>query len=236
MPTTGPGASPPERYARPGRGCWVVLIALAALVGCAHTPPGGLPNASSVLQSAAQSMAGVTSTAFTLKVSGNTTALPIASADGAIDRGGVATGHLGVSDVLFPFRLVKGVFYLQNPDNSWVSSPPAYDPTTLLDPSTGLPALLAGARQGRTVAEESVGGVTADRIQANVPPDIILQLTDLASGHSLLPATLWVATGTFHLVKFSVSFRVPQTDSATVVIVDLTNFNQPVHADPPPVH
>lgn len=211
----------------------MLTCAVAVLSACSpRLPPGGLPQASGVLRNAAQAMAGVTATTFSLQVSGDASGLPIGSADGSIQRGGLAIGSLVIGGSPYPFRLVGGVFYLQNPDKSWVTSPPAYDPSTLLDPTTGLAGMLAAARAGRTLAQDSVGGVTADEVQATVPNTIIKQLSDLAPGQDSLRATLWISTESSRLVKFRIPFRAPGTQGPTVVTVTLKDFNRPlaVHA------
>ncbi|GAC1367225.1 MAG: hypothetical protein NVSMB32_12100 [Actinomycetota bacterium] len=173
-------------------------------------------------------MAQVSSTAFSLEVGGNAAGLPISAARGSIARGGVAQGSLDLGGTTYPFRLVGGTFYLQNPDNSWVSSPPGYDPSTLLDPSKGLAGLLAGAHDGRVLGRESVGGVDAYRVRATVPPEIIKELSDLAPGQATLSATLWLAADGGRLVKFRIPFQAPDTSESTIVTVTLSDFNRPV--------
>lgn len=178
-------------------------------------------------------MTGVTSTTFSLQVSGDQSAIPIGAAHGSIERGGLAIGSLDIGGSPYPFRLTRGVFYLQNPDNSWVTSPPPYDPSSLLDPATGLAALLAGARNARTLAQEPVGGVTADKVQASVPSGIIQQLSYNGLGQSSLPAILWISTESSRLVKFRITFRAPGTQGPTVVTVTLKDFNRPLAVEAP---
>jgi lipoprotein LprG len=211
----------------------MLTCALVVLFACSRPPPGGLPQASVVLRNAAQAMAGVTSTTFSLQVSGDASGLPIGAADGSIERGGLAIGSLVIGGSPYPFRLVGGIFYLQNPDHSWVTSPPAYDPSSLLDPTTGLASLLAGARHGRTLAQDSVGAVTADKVQAMVPSGIIQQLSYNGLSQSSLPAILWVSTESSRLVKFRITFRAPGTQGPTVVTVTLKDFNRPLAVQAP---
>lgn len=214
-----------------GRCHALACLALALLAGataCSRTSAADLPPAAGILQQAATAMAGVTSTTFDLEVSGDLSGLPIGGAQGSIQLGGLAQGSLSIGGADFPFRLLKGTFYLQNPDHSWVSSPPAYDPSTLLDPTTGLAGLLAGSTAGRTVAEESAGGVDADKLFANVPNDLIKQLSDLAPGQSTLRAALWVSVQDHRLVKFAIPFRAPDTEGPTTVTVTLKDFNRPL--------
>lgn len=209
--------------------CLVLALGLlAGATACSRTSAADLPPAPGLLQDAAGAMAGVTSTTFDLEVSGDLSGLPIGGAQGSIQRGGLAQGSLSIGGADFPFRLLKGTFYLQNPDHSWVSSPPAYDPSVLLDPTTGFAGLLAGATSGRTVAEESAGGVATDKVFANVPDDLIKQLSDLAPGQSSLRAALWISVQDHRLVKFAIPFRAPDTQGPTTVTVTLKDFNRPV--------
>lgn len=221
---------------RPSRWIWIGAIALvpalSTLVACSHAR-AALPDAGTLLQGAAQAMADVTTTTFSLDVGGNAAGLPISAASGSIGRGGLAEGSLQLGGTTYPFRLVAGTFYLQNPDNSWVSSPPAYDPSTLLDATKGFAGLLAGAHDGRTLGRESVGGVSADKVQAIVPNDIINELSDLAPGQTTLAATLWIDADTNRLVKFRIPFRAPNTDGPTIVTVTLKDFNRPLQVVAP---
>lgn len=212
---------------------WLASLVGAAALLAACGPPADLPRAGDVLQRAASAMGGVSSTAFSLTVSGDTSALPITAADGRIQKDGEADGDLVIGGQKYPFRLLSGTFYLQNPDNSWVSSPPAYDPTTLLDPSTGLASLLSGTTGGKTVGQTSMQGQTTDEVQANVPNTLIKQLTDLTKGQDTLAATMWIGDTTGLLYKFSIPFRAPDTDGPTTVTVTLKDYNQPVHVVAP---
>jgi hypothetical protein len=130
---------------RAGTGVAGSLLLLAALLATScHSVPANLPKAAGVLQSAAQAMSGVTSTAFSLDLSGDLSQMFVSAVSGSIARNGEAEGSLTVGGTKYPFRLAGGTFYLQNPDGSWVSSPPAFDPTQLLDPTNGVGSLLSG--------------------------------------------------------------------------------------------
>ena len=214
-------------------GVAVLLAGVAVLLAACGTPAADLPHAGDVLQRGAQAMAGVSSTAFSLIVGGDTSALPITSADGRIQRDGQADGDLVIGGQNYPFRLVAGTFYLQNPDNSWVSSPPAYDPTTLLDPTTGIASLLSGATGATTVGQASMEGQTTDEVKARVPDTLIKQLSDLTKGQDTLAATLWIGDTDGLIYKFVIPFRAPDTDGPTTVTVTLKDYNKPVHVVPP---
>ncbi|MGH2717390.1 MAG: LppX_LprAFG lipoprotein, partial [Actinomycetota bacterium] len=120
------------------------LLAVASMAAC-NSVPANLPAASGVLQDAVQAMDGVSSTAFSLQLSGDTSSQYVTSVSGSISLDGRADGSVTIGGQPYPFRLVKGTFYLQNPDNSWVTSGPPFDPSQLLDPNKGVATLLSGA-------------------------------------------------------------------------------------------
>jgi lipoprotein LprG len=219
---------------RAGTGVAGSLLLLAALLATScHSVPANLPKAAGVLQSAAQAMSGVTSTAFSLDLSGDLSQMFVSAVSGSIARNGEAEGSLTVGGTKYPFRLAGGTFYLQNPDGSWVSSPPAFDPTQLLDPTNGVGSLLSGATGARTVDQVSVGGETADEIDARVPTTLISQISDLASGQPTLAATLWIGTADSRLLQFRISFRAPKAYGETVATATLSHFNAPLHVAAP---
>lgn len=209
------------------------MVLMAGLVAACHSVPANLPAASGVLESAAQAMASVSSTAFSLQLSGDLSQMFISTLSGRISRDGQAEGSVTIGGTGYPFRLVGGTFYLQNVDKSWVSSPPAFDPTQLLDPTNGVGSLLSDATGAKTVDQVSVEGETADEINARVPATLISQISDLASGQSTLPATLWIGTGDSRLLQFRISFRAPNAQGDTIAAATLKDFNAPLHVVAP---
>jgi lipoprotein LprG len=191
---------------------WFLMPALMALAAC-HSVPANLPAASGVLESSAQTMDAVSSTTFSLELSGDLSQMFISAVSGSISRDGQAEGSVTIGGTPYPFRLVAGTFYLQNPDKSWVTSPPAFDPTQLLDATNGVGSLLSGATGARTVDQVPVAGETADEINARVPTTLISQIADLASGQATLPATLWIGANDSRLLQFRISFRAPNSQA-----------------------
>lgn len=208
------------------------LLGLAVLAAC-NSVPANLPAASGVLQSAAQAMGSVSSTAFSLQLSGDLSSQFVSTVSGSISADGQADGSVTIGGQAYPFRLIAGTFYLQNPNNSWVTSPPPFDPTQLLDPTTGLASLLTGATGAKTVNQVGVAGETADEITARVPTALINQLTNLADGQSSLAATLWIGATDYRLLQFQVTFRGPNSQGDTVAKATLKDFNVPLHVVAP---
>lgn len=208
------------------------MLALAGAAAC-HSVPANLPAAAGVLQSSTQAMAGVSSATFSLKLTGDTTSQFVTSVSGSLSLDGQAEGSVTIGGQPYPFRLVGGMFYLQNPDRSWVTSAPPFDPTQLLDPTNGLSTLLSGATGAKTVDQVGVGGESADEITARVPTTLITQVTNLADGQSSIPATLWIGVTDHRLLQFQVTFRGPDAQGTTIGTATLKGFNVPLHVVAP---
>jgi lipoprotein LprG len=211
----------------------VLLLAVALLVACkSSSNPASLPQGAQLLQQSGQAMADVNSAHVDLKFDGNLSSY-IKSAQGDISRDGKAVGSFSLGGTEFPFRLLNGKFYLKGPTGGWVSSAPPYDPTALLNQTTGLPSILANATAGQTQASESVGGVDAYRVSASIPTELIKSLTDLASGQDTLKATVWIASNGSRLLKFRIPYRAKDATQDTVLTGNLTNFGVAVNVTPP---
>jgi lipoprotein LprG len=211
----------------------VLLLALALLAACGKSGSSqALPQGLGLLQQSGQAMGSVASAHVDLKFGGNLCCF-ISAAQGDISRDGKANGSFVLGGAEYPFRLLKGTFYLKPPTGRWVTSPPPYDPTKLLDPTNGLPSILAKATAGTTQASESVGGVDAYRVAATIPTELIKTLTDLAPGQNTLNATVWIAASGNQLLKFRIPFRAQGASQDTVLTGTLTHFGVAVNVTPP---
>lgn len=214
----------------------VALVAVLVASACGKTNPAGLPAASQLLQQSGQAMGAVTSAHFDIKFDGFLSSL-ISSAQGDITKDGRAIGTFSLGGTEFPYRLLNNKFYLKPPTGGWVSSPPPYDPTALLDSTTGLPSILAKATAGSTQAQESVGGVDAYKVTASIPTELIKSLTDLAPGQDTLHATVWIAATGNQLLKFVIPYRAldggkPAADMTTLT-GNLSHFGITVNVTAP---
>jgi lipoprotein LprG len=211
----------------------VLLLALALFAACGKSGSSqALPQGLGLLQQSGQAMGGVASAHVDLTFGGDLCCF-ISSAQGDISRDGKANGSFVLGGAEYPFRLLKGTFYLKPPTGKWVTSPPPYDPTKLLDPTNGLPSILAKATAGTTQASESVGGVDAYRVAASIPTELIKTLTDLAPGQNTLNATVWIAASGNQLLKFRIPFRAQGASQDTVLTGSLTHFGVAVNVTPP---
>ncbi len=212
----------------------MLLLALALLAACGKSgsSPAALPQGLGLLQQSGHAMGDISSAHVDLTFDGNLCCF-ISSAQGDISRDGKANGSFVLGGAEYPFRLLKGTFYLKPPTGRWVTSPPPYDPTKLLDPTNGLPSILAKATAGTTQASESVGGVDAYRVAATIPTELIKSLTDLAPGQDTLNAAVWIAASGNRLLKFRIPFRAQGASQDTVLTGSLTHFGVAVNVTPP---
>jgi len=213
----------------------LVATAVAVLTACSKANPASTPSGSQLLQQASQAMGQVNSAHIELTLAGYAPYISSAQAD--ISKDGKAQGSVVIAGVQFPFRLLGKTFYIKPPTGGWVSSPPPYDPTQLLDPGSGLPSLLSKATDGKTLGSESVGGTSAYKVSATIPTDLISTLADLAPGQNTLPATAWIATDNSRLLKFYVSYRTMNgdtpADQSTQLTGLLTKFGETVDVTAP---
>jgi lipoprotein LprG len=219
----------------------MVLTGLALLAACSKSPtaPAALPSPGTLLAASAQAMTGVTSAHFVLGVKGSLTSLPIQSASGEVSRDGQAQASVDVTfggatfseDVI----ITGGTLYLKGITGGWTSQSASsfYDPTQLLDPTKGIPALLGQATGGKTLDEETLNSTPAYRLQATVPTGILQGLTDLAPGQSTVTATLWIARSGDKLLQVMVPFKIPKATADTVLTATLSDFNVPVSVKAP---
>jgi lipoprotein LprG len=184
-------------------------------------------------------MSDVTSAHFSLKIDGSLSTLPVRSAEGDTARTGQtsATANLDIGGNLIQYTILitGGNAYLKGPTGGYTKVPVStiYDPSRLLDPTAGLAAVLGKATNGTTEASEQVDGVSAYRVRAKIPGNVLEGLTTLAPGQDTLNATLWIAADGSRLLKATIPFRSVNASKDTVVTATLSNFNAPVSVQTP---
>lgn len=211
-------------------------LSVAACGGDSDTDTGGdagLPAASTLLPAAAAKMRAVTSTAFTITTDGETGALPISSAEGAIDNTGTAQGkaqldQLGMALEL-TFVVKDGTVYLNGLTGGWQKMPLAqaaaiYDPTAILDPDKGIASVLASA-QGTTQKREGDDYVVDATFDGAAMAGLVPGVTGEVKG------TVWI--GVDEPLVRQLRFTVPgQTGTATIAFSD---FDKPVNVEVPKI-
>jgi len=219
------------------------LAALLALTGCSGGQ-SALPNAADLLNRSAAAMASVRSADVDVQVDPSLSTVPIRSAAGTLTAGGQAAGKATVAEAgstaEFNFVITGHSLYLKGPTGPYRQLPLAlaasvYDPTALLDPRRGLPALLrsAAASSPTTEATEDVPGPTY-RVKANLDPRLVASVVPgLLDAQDPIPATLWLDQKTSRLVKAQIQMPGEQGAPPASVTLALSHFDQPVSINPP---
>lgn len=203
------------------------LVALVTLVSaCTSTPsPASLPDAKEVLAKSADTMAGVKSTHFAIKVDGDLPQLGVQGADGDLNAAGDAKGKAKTNQfgqlLEVDFVLAGGDLYIKGPTGGFQKLPAVlkgqvYDPTAILNPDRGVAKVLRSVRDPKT--ESSEGDTTV--VSGTVPKDVAASLVpgisaDVASRFTLDGSKL--KTARFELTGGSVEVALSDLDKAVEV-------------------
>lgn len=217
-----------------------LLALLAAFIAVALPACGGdegeeLPDGAQLLSRSAESMRGVDSVAFALDAEGEArNLLPIQSAQGQLTREGDATGtatlEQGGQLSELRFVLIGDTLYLQGPTGGFQQLPArfadtVYDPSVILDPERGVPALLRSGKKPVTEAREAVGGTEAYRVAATFPGSALSGV--LPGVHVDTRSQVWIGADEPRLLQA----RIPLSRGA--VTVRFSEFDAPVNITPP---
>ncbi|GIF74390.1 LppX_LprAFG lipoprotein [Asanoa siamensis] len=222
----------------------VLLAALASVSACGDDDSGAaagdpnLPAASTLLPAAAAKMRAITAAAFDITTEGDTGALPIKSAKGAIDHTGTAEGTATLEQVGMPIELTfvakDDTLYVKGLTAGWQKVPLAqaaalYDPTAILDPDRGIGAVLSDAK-GTTKGKETIDGAEHYLVDATFDGAAMAKLVPGVTGD--VTGTVWIGA-TDSLVR-QLRFTVPGDGKGTVTI-RFSDFDKPVDVDVPAV-
>ena len=202
----------------------LVLVAAAACSG-----GGDLPPADEMLPDAATAMRGVETVRFDLTVDGEVPGLDIKAADGQITADGSAQG----TGTLMAFGMDIEAEYVIIGEDAWVKGPTGgfqqipvgddmlpYDPTLLLDPDSGVAALLETAESAEPEDTEDIDGTDTYRYAVEFDPAAFAALIPAEGDWNT--ATVWFDQETSRIVKAEFS----QGD-ATVTLL-LSDYDEPV--------
>ncbi|WP_028938626.1 LppX_LprAFG lipoprotein [Pseudonocardia spinosispora] len=230
------------------------FILLLGLTACSSAAPAGptLPPAPELLNKAATAMSAIKTTAVDIQVDPTLTSIPIRSANGKLtstgDAIGTATLDQGSGTYDFQFVITGGRLFLKGPTGHYQQLPLAlaasiYDPTALLSPDRGLPALVRSANNAVTEAEEDVNGAPAYRIRASLDPTLVSSVLPGLSGTS--SGKVWIDKATSRLVRAQLDVPTAPSDPAPTssaaapggptapVTVTMSDFDAPVTITPP---
>lgn len=238
-----------RRIRRLSSGILAVLATSGALLGaagCTGDDAGGgdadsLPDATALLRDSATAMGEVQTLAFHLDIDGTVPGVGISSADGLLTSDGAVsgTGALITGDATseIEFVILGERLYLKGPTGGFQELPSSvaatvYDPSRILDPELGVPALLAGASAATTKAADEVDGADAYCIEATLAKEDLGVLLPQVAGD--LTGLLWVAADDpKRLLKATVEVPADEGGEPATVTLTLTDFDEPVEITPP---
>jgi len=214
----------------------LVLLITLLLAGCSGGGDGGedLPAGADLLTRSAEAMAAVTTARFSLGVEGTLAGFPVQGAQAQLTREGDAAGTVtleqGGQVNELQFVLTGGSLYLQGPTGGFQKLPAAlagsvYDPSVILDPQRGIPALLRAGTAATTEAREQVGGVDAYRVRATFPAAALGGLVPGAVADTT--GQVWIGVDGSRLVQ--ARFPLPEATAT----VRLSDFDAPADITPP---
>ncbi|MDF5755913.1 LppX_LprAFG lipoprotein [Spongiactinospora sp. TRM90649] len=221
--------------------CLAFMSSLAVLAGCTGGGAAGssaaLPSGDEVLKKSSAAMRTVKSAAFAIETEGRPP-VPVRKADGRLTATGDGDGTVQV-EVLgslqeLAFVLLGDTVHFKGPTGGYQKMTRQqlaafYDPSAILDPAKGVPALLASSTKASTQAEETVGDVAAYRVAASLSKQALSAFVPGIDQGS--DATLWVDKASGRLVKASLPLG--QGENAGKVIVTLRDYDVPVQVTPP---
>jgi lipoprotein LprG len=225
-----------------------ILIAMAAVstaaalvVGCSSSSSKSnepLPDAAGLLQQSAQTTKNLKSGHLEITVNGKIEGLPIKKLSGDLTNvpatavQGNATITMGGSDVDAGLVVIDNTLYASLSPNSWLDLGPAadiYDPSTILNPNTGLANILSNFSDPKSESTETVNGVETVKVTGKVSADAVNKLIPDLKVTDAVPGTAWIEKdGDHNLVQAEID-----PASGTSIQMVLSNWNTPVTVTKP---
>src|SRR5581483_4041423 len=220
-----------------------LTIATALVGACSSSSKkssGPLPDAATLLKQSSQSTKAVKSVHLVLAATGKIQGLPVKTltgdlitAPGTAAKGSAKITFAG-SDIDADFVVFDTILYAALTPNKWSDFGPAadiYDPSSILNPDTGLANILANFTDPKAEGRESLNGQNTIRISGKVPADAINKLAEQLKATQPLPATVWIQeTGDHQLVQAKLD-----QSAGNSIQMTLSNWNAPVQVSKPPV-
>ena len=222
------------------------LLAVTLLVAACGAQPQQSGNASALLSQTAEAMSGVktVSADFTFGKGVSLGSLTLLSATSKLDSSGDSSSTFKVrqGDFLVDVQLITlgGKSYLQLPFSKFTlltaaQSKEIPNPARLLDPSTGLPALLTKGSQLSYLGQATLAGVPCDEVRATFSATQIGTAV-LGPGSSVpgnATATFWSARSSHLLRKVQVSGDLLKAGQKVSLDAILSGYGTPVAISTP---
>jgi lipoprotein LprG len=221
----------------------VLMVMLAAAlfsVGCSKKAAEPLPDAAELIGQSIVATKALKSAHLEIAVNGQIDGLPVKNLSGDLTNvpatavKGSATVTMGGSDIDADLVVVDGTLFAALTPNNWLDMGPAadvYDPSVILNPSTGLANMLASLTEAKAESFETLGGVPAVKITAKSSADAVNKLIPQLRATGPLPATVWIEKNAPHQL---VQATVEQSTGNTVSLT-LSDWDKPVTVDKPAV-
>jgi lipoprotein LprG len=221
-----------------------LLAAVLLLAGCTKSSGGQstaqLPEATQLLVASATAMRDVKTAHFTLDVQGKIADITVHHAEGSLTREGNAKGTATVEQfgatVEAEFVIVDKKVYVKGPTGGFQQVPASlaasvYDPSAILDPSRGVAKLLAGIKDPRTEAKESVGGQDAYRVAFTPAPGALDALVPGIGDHAT--GKLWLAVESKRVLKGEFTVPASGSDKGGTITITFSSYDAPVTISAP---
>lgn len=232
-----------RRYSALARTIGAVTVAAGLAAGCSSggsSNTATLPDAATLLQQSAQTTKGLESAHIEITVEGKIEGLPVKKLSGdltnvpATAAQAKATITMGGSDLDADIVVVEGTLYAALSPNNWLDMGPAadiYDPSTILNPTTGLANVLGSFTDPKSDSEEKVGGVDTVKVTGQVSADAVNKIVPQVKATGPVPGTAWIEKdGDHHLVQARL-----EPGNGNAIQMTLSDWNKPVTVTKPPV-
>ncbi|MGH3822394.1 MAG: LppX_LprAFG lipoprotein [Pseudonocardiaceae bacterium] len=212
---------------------------LALITSCAGTSgttgqQESLPDGARLLADSAAAMREVNTIRFTIAAQGDIPNVPLRYAEGQLTEQGSAKGLLRMQEgekvIQREFVITGDTLYLRDPAGQYQKLPASatgvtYNPSVILNPDKGIPAVLASGKDATTQARELISGKDTYKVDATFPREplstLVPGITEDTTGN------MWIATQGSQLVQ--AQFRL----GGGIVSVQLGEYNAPVSITAP---
>lgn len=218
----------------------VMLAAALFAAGCSKKASEPLPDAAGLIQQSVQSTKALKSAHLDISVGGKIDGLPVKTLAGDLSNTpstafkGNAKVTMGGADIDAELVVLDGTLYAALTPNNWLDMGQAadvYDPSVILNPSTGLANMLSNVSGAKSEGLDTVGGVPTVKITGMAAPDAVNKLIPQLKAAAPLPATVWIEKDGPHQL---VQAQIEQSAGNTVALT-LSEWDKPVTVTKPAV-
>jgi lipoprotein LprG len=218
-------------------------VAVALVAGCSGSKKNSapLPDAKTLVKQSAEVTKTVKTAHLDLTVNGKIQGLPLKSLTGDLSatpptaaKGNAKVLLGGSTEIDADFVIMDGELYSTalSPgkwdDMGKVDDLIHYDPSSILNPDTGLANVLANLTDPKAEGRDTINGQSTVRISGNVSADVVNKLAPLNASKPM-PTTVWIQeTGDHQLVQIKLD-----KEAGNTIQMTLSNWNQPVQVTKP---